>query len=330
MKFAALGRTAMLHNAIVAAVEAGHEPTIIVTCKASPEYAVKEDDFRRLAEELGCPFHITQNTDTVLPALRDSGAQVGISVNWINVIREPVINLFPHGIINAHGGDLPRYRGNACQAWAIINGEKEVVVTLHGMTEGLDEGPIHRQRSIPLANDIYIGDVMNAMERHVPEMFVECLDAFEQGTATPVPQRTDVAPLRCYPRNPSDGLIDWHRSADDIARLVRASAEPYDGAFSFLDGDKLTIWKAHAIPAPYESSGVPGQVVQRFPDGSIAVLCAPDLLIVEEVQMEGDARTQPATIIRSTRTRLGMNMHEEMTKLRARLNDLEMRLSQGV
>ena len=37
---------------------------------------------------------------------------------------EEVIDFFELGILNAHGGDLPRYRGNACQAWAIINGEE--------------------------------------------------------------------------------------------------------------------------------------------------------------------------------------------------------------
>ena len=31
------------------------------------------------------------------------------------------------GILNAHGGDLSKYRGNACQAWAILNGEKKSV-----------------------------------------------------------------------------------------------------------------------------------------------------------------------------------------------------------
>ena len=39
-----------------------------------------------------------------------------------------VISIFTLGILNAHGGDLPRYRGNACQAWAIINGEEKTYV----------------------------------------------------------------------------------------------------------------------------------------------------------------------------------------------------------
>ena len=46
---------------------------------------------------------------------------------WYKLHRmfsQSTIDLFPLGIL-IHGGDLPKYRGNACQAWAIINGEEK-------------------------------------------------------------------------------------------------------------------------------------------------------------------------------------------------------------
>lgn len=46
--------------------------------------------------------------------VQDSGAEVAISVNWLTLIKQPLIDQFKYGIINAHAGDLPRYRGNAC------------------------------------------------------------------------------------------------------------------------------------------------------------------------------------------------------------------------
>ena len=45
-------------------------------------------------------------------------------MNYTGIIPQSIIDLFNHGILNIHPGDLPRYRGNACLAWAIINAEK--------------------------------------------------------------------------------------------------------------------------------------------------------------------------------------------------------------
>lgn len=37
-------------------MEARHEVSVIVTCKAAPEYGKKEEDYRKLAQEKGIPF----------------------------------------------------------------------------------------------------------------------------------------------------------------------------------------------------------------------------------------------------------------------------------
>ena len=59
MRIAAFGRTQLLYDSIRACSEAGHEVVLIGTCPASPEYSVTEDDFAKLACELGCPFKTT-------------------------------------------------------------------------------------------------------------------------------------------------------------------------------------------------------------------------------------------------------------------------------
>lgn len=66
-----------------------------------------------------------------------------MSLNYSSIISQKVIDLFPLGILNAHGGDLPKYRGNACQAWAILNGETKIGLCIHSMIGGeVDNGNI--------------------------------------------------------------------------------------------------------------------------------------------------------------------------------------------
>ena len=93
---------------------------------------------------------------------------MAISVNWPNLLTPEVLDLFPDGVWNAHAGDLPRYRGNAAPNWAILSGEDAVILTIHRMSAGLDEGPILAQRSFPLDETTYISDVYAFLDEAVP------------------------------------------------------------------------------------------------------------------------------------------------------------------
>ena len=310
MKFAALGRTHWLRDAIRAAASRGHQPVLIGSAPASPEYLCDESDFRQLAGEFGCDYLTGDiNADAAIGMMRRSGADVAISVNWPTLIGATARGVFAHGVINAHAGDLPRYRGNACPNWAILNGESRVVVTLHVMADELDAGPILLQRPCAILEDTYIADVYAFMTAHIPVMFAEVLDGLASGSITPRPQ--SGAPLRCYPRRPEDGEIDWRLPAGQLSRLVRASAEPFAGAFTVRDGARLKIWRAWATVPPSDVLGVPGQVTAVDKgSGTIDVLTGDGFLTVAEVQLEDGPRERAAGVIRSTRERLGRSRTE--------------------
>lgn len=310
MKFAALGRTHWLRDAIRAAASRGHQPVLIGSAPPSPEYLCDENDFRKLALEFGCAYLTGDiNSAAAIEMMRHSGADVAISINWPKLMGAAAREIFPHGVINAHAGDLPRYRGNACPNWAILNGESRVVVTLHVMADELDAGPILLQRPCPILEDTYIADVYAFMTATIPEMYVEVLDGLASGSITPRPQRGE--PLRCYPRRPEDGAINWTLPAVQLSRLVRASAEPFAGAFTVRNGARLTIWRARATAPPSAVLGVPGQVTAiDVSAGTIDVLTGDGILTVAEVQLEDGPRERAAGVIRSTRERLGRSRTE--------------------
>jgi UDP-4-amino-4-deoxy-L-arabinose formyltransferase/UDP-glucuronic acid dehydrogenase (UDP-4-keto-hexauronic acid decarboxylating) len=325
VKFAALGRTRMLHDSIVAATAAGHRLALVGTCAASPEYSVNERDFEALARIHGVPFFCDPRAERHLHMLKASRADVAISMNWLTVMSGAVLTAFPHGVLNAHAGDLPRYRGNACPNWAILQGEREVVLTLHRMTEELDAGPILLQRACPLHEDTYVGDVYEFMERAVPQMFVELLRALEAGEVSARPQSEHPGDaLRCLPRMPRDHLIDWSHPASQLARLVRASSEPFDGAFTHYGAERLTVWRARAVELASRHLGRPGQVIsvdrQR---GEVVVLTGGGALALQQISLGGASRQRAADVITSTRTRLGLDLAEELGTLRERVAVLE-------
>lgn len=305
----------------------GHELVLVGTAPAAPEYTVGPAEFAALAEDAGAAYFCDAavNRPEYVELAGASGAAVAISVNWPTLIGAEMLARFEHGVVNAHAGDLPRFRGNATPNWAILAGEDRVVLSLHRMVEELDAGPILAQRAFPLTDATYVADVYRFLAQAVPELFVEVLDGLEAGTivARDQPDGPELS-LRCFPRQPGDGEIDWSRPAVDLARLVRASAEPFAGAYSYLGTDKVVVWRAHAEELGYPALGVPGQVVDiRAAAGEVAVLAGEGLLVLEVVGTEQAGRRPAAEVVRSTRTRFGMDVAGQLAGLLHRIRELE-------
>jgi methionyl-tRNA formyltransferase len=262
MKIAVIGRTKILYDTAFMLREAGHEITCILTAKEAPEYTRTAADFRILAEQWKIPFAQGSRILEHLDLLKASASEIAVSINYTGVVPHEVIDIFPLGILNAHGGDLPRYRGNACQAWAILNGEKKIGLCIHRMIgDELDSGDIIARDYYPIDIETTIGDALNWIERVTPDLFVHALSKLQldPGFILESQPKDHALALRCYPRRPDDARIDWHKSAFDIIRLVNASGRPYAGAFCFFEDRKLTILEAK-IGDDERFLAMPGQV----------------------------------------------------------------------
>ena len=213
MRIGILGRSEFLLTAAKFLHESGHEITWVVTAPAESYYLAKESDFEKLSEIIGCPFYIDSNLDQAefLTFFDSSNTEVVISVNWPRVIGSAICNTFPKGILNAHLGDLPKYRGNASPNWAIINGEKRIGLCIHQMLPGsLDTGPIYGRDFFELHQNSYISEVYEWAREKIPSLFLKLVHDIENGALEPEYQSDDPEHwLRCYPRRPSDSQIRW-------------------------------------------------------------------------------------------------------------------------
>ena len=309
MKIALLGRTRWLIDAGDALRQAGHSIVAIATAKEEPFYHCGPDDFSALAARSGADFLgvVSLADPTVRDRLALAEADIAVSINWPVIVGSDVINMFPQGVVNAHCGDLPRYRGNACPNWAILNGETKIGLCAHMMEPGaLDAGPILLRDYFAVTDNTYIGDVYAWLDQRIPTIIAESISELAQGRLEPVPQPADPAlALRCYPRRPEDGRIDWHKPVREIHRLVRASSRPFDGAFTTLeDGQRLTIWRAHPFEHKIPFCAVPGQVMLRV-DGDPVIACGSGALRLEEIEIsDSDAGDARSVVGRSVRSRL--------------------------
>lgn len=305
MRIAIIGRTEILYETALRLRRLGHEIALIITSKEAPEYTRTSEDFRSLAESIDARFIHTPRIEETVENIRCLPLiDVAVSLNYSAVIPDSVIDLFPLGILNAHGGDLPRYRGNACQAWAILNGEDRVGLCIHRMIGGeLDSGDIIARGYFPLTISTKVTAVYQWMSEQIPILFEDALVHLESDPQYLFESQSKSADdaLRCYPRKPEDGKIDWRSNAVDILRLVNACNRPYAGAFCDLDGQPLIVWDA--VLAPNENFlAVPGQVT-LIGDGFIEVATGCGKLRLNEVELAGEIQP-PNKLITSIRKRL--------------------------
>lgn len=302
MRVAIIGRTRMLLDTVRLLAEAGHEVALIGTCKAAEHDDIGPNDFEALAAELGASYFcdVRINSPEILRLLEDADCEVAISVNWLTVLGSDVIGMFRHGILNAHAGDLPRYRGNACPNWAILNGEERIGVCIHQMEAGeLDSGPVYARDYFSLENGADISDVYRWLHDRIPQLFTEVANGLSDGTISATPQ-DGRTPLRCFPRRPEDGRIQWDGGVEHVHRLVRASTRPFAGAYCFLNGnEKVVVWRAEQVDADLDWLAVPGQVLFGS-NGDPVIACADGWLRLLEVEVEGMAGEEGKRLILSS------------------------------
>lgn len=265
MRIAVIGRTKMLLDAARCLRKKGHELVLIATAKPSPEDSVSERDYRELAEESGCEFvqGVPRDTKIFCNALMNARADIGITMNWPAMLGPDVVAAIPRGIVNAHGSDLPKYRGNACPNWAILEGESEVGLTLHMVDpHGLDTGPIVAKRFLSLNESTYICDIYEWLFKAVPDAFVNAIELISSPEFVPQCQSADGA-CRAYPRRVEDGRIVWGEEARHVHRLVRASGSPFSGAFCYYENEeRVIVRRAEVLEWNLRILAVPGQIME--------------------------------------------------------------------
>jgi methionyl-tRNA formyltransferase len=304
---------------------------VIIACDPSDNVPLEKSLFCDLALRYRIPYYETNdiNNEKYRKVLENEQLDLGIALLWLNTIDSNVIELFKHGILNLHAGDLPRYRGNACQTWAILNGETKIGVTCHLMRGGeLDSGPICRKSYIEIKPSDNVGELQIRAEETGVELVLETVNDFISGKITLTEQDESQA-LFCFPRLPRDGEIDWNGSAENILRLIRAANKPYPGAYSFyrdkLDSDlikKLVIIKAEIYQPTNKSSfcAVPGHIIHYPVDKKCGVVCGDhNVLLLNIIEIDG-ILANPWHAFRSVRQRLGLDVQGEIQDLWDRFN----------
>ena len=179
-----------------------------------------------------------------------------IVVGYGQILPQAVLDIPVLGCINVHASLLPRWRGAAPIAAAILAGDAETGVTLMRMTAGLDTGPILHQIRCPIADGDTAGDLHERLADLGKQALAEALPAVLAGQ---IHERPQEEPLATYaPKiERAQARLDWRRPAAELARRVRAF-NPRPVAFGEVAGIELRVFEAVAVHTPTDRP--PGSV----------------------------------------------------------------------
>lgn len=239
--------------------------------------------------------------------LKDEGTRAFIShyhpdaivvVAYGHIIPQWMIDLPRLGCINLHASLLPKYRGAAPIAWALIRGERITGVTTMRIDAGLDTGDILLQREVEIRDDDTAQTLSERLSRTGADLMVETLQGLERGEIEPRPQ--DHAQATLAPRlKKEDGQIDWLLAAEEISRRVRG-LQPWPGAYTTFRGKSLRLWAVAPLASELAGAYEPGTVI---PNGDkLLVACGhATVLEVREVQLEGRKRISAGDFLNGVR-----------------------------
>jgi methionyl-tRNA formyltransferase len=211
--------------------------------------------------------------------LRELGAEIAVVVAFGQILPKAVLDVPARGSINIHASLLPRYRGAAPIAWAIIRGETETGITTFQMDPGMDTGAMLLRESTRISPGETAGELAARLAPLGAAVILRTLT--ELDALTPTPQDDRQATLA--PRlKKEDGWLRLGEPAKALVDRIRG-CNPWPGAALTAAANRLLIWRA--VVVPHATTVALGTLVKTGP-GAISVATGEGLLLPLEVQPE--------------------------------------------
>lgn len=214
---------------------------------------------RRRNVPLICPPSVNQ--PEAMATLADWGGEIGVVVAFGQKIGNAVLDLFAHGCVNLHSSLLPKYRGAAPVARAIINGESISGLTIFRLVDRMDAGPVVLAEPTAIESAETAGELRHRLAMLGPGCMVRALNAIEAGRAVFVAQ-DDVLASPAPKLSKADGAIDWNQSAIVIANRIRG-LYPWPGVHVRFVGRSRSeeVLLARAVPEAVSAKSQAGAEV---------------------------------------------------------------------
>ena len=252
------------------------------------------------ARKLGLPLYQPERPqeEEIRSLFASQRVDAAVVVAYGSILPRELIEAPPLGFVNLHFSLLPRYRGAAPVARAIMDGVIETGVSTMVLTEGLDEGPVLARRPVIVGPDETSGSLGQRLAEIGAGLLIESLRAYSEGKLKPEPQ--DHAAATYAPKiADEEARVTWASPRRAIRDLVHA-LNPAPGAWTTLRGTRL---KVHGVQTSSESRKL--YAGELWAGAELWIGTADGTLALTEVQLAGRRRMTGAELARGLRLKPG-------------------------
>ena len=214
-----------------------------------------------------------------LRQLRQLDPELIVVVAFGKILPPEILKIPSWGCVNVHASLLPKYRGAAPVAWAIIKGEEQTGVTTMRMDEGMDTGDIYLKEVAGIFPDDTAGSLLHRLSERGSLLLLKTIEGIAKGSLQAQPQdhtQATMAPML----KKELGEVDWKLPAFHIANLVRG-LDPWPGAYTFYSRQLWKLWEVSARDIP--ESQKPGRITKVTQD-AIEVATGQGILCIRKLQ----------------------------------------------
>lgn len=245
MKVIFLGTPAFAEKSLESINNSRHEVAAVVTQPDRINGRNKKITFspvKQYALDKGIPVHQFDNVSRDgEEILRSYDADIMVTAAYGQILRQNILDICPKGIINVHASLLPEYRGSSPVQWAIIDGKKELGVTIMQTEIGIDTGDMILADKVELTDE----NSEEALEKLAvlgARLVVEALDKIEDGVAEYKKQDESKA-THCRMLRKEDGKLSFDKKAEEVVNFIRGM-NPWPGAYFSCEHGVIKVLKA--------------------------------------------------------------------------------------
>jgi methionyl-tRNA formyltransferase len=230
--------------------------------------------------------------------MKNANLDILFIIGWHRIVPQEVLDTAKF-CLGIHSSVLPKDRGPSPINWQLIKGDKEGGVTLFHLATGVDSGPIVDSKGYEISNE----DDVNTVYSKAIIASIEMLENNWSDIHNLVPktllQNESLATFN-ERRKPNDGLIDWTKDSKSCFNFIRALTIPYPGAFSFLNKQKIMIWKSKISN---EKETTPGKIIEC--EDSIKVSTGNGCIELISLQVENEPICDAKLFLKSYQIKYG-------------------------
>ena len=307
MKIIFAGTPEFAVPALAALIVAGHEIVMVLTQPDRPAgrgMQLKASPVKQLALQHGLAVFqpVSLKPAEVQAQIAAFNADVMVVAAYGLIIPTSVLNMPTKGCYNIHASLLPRWRGAAPIHRALLAGDVETGVPSMEVVPALDAGAMVSKGMVPILEADTTQTLHDSLSKIGADLMVQAMTILAKTGVLPSEAQDESLVTYAHKLEKAESAIDWHKSAVDISRQIRAF-NPFPVATVQFRGETCRIWFASAIKGKAKAGEVVG--LSDHTAGALLLGCGEGLLQIIELQMPGGKRQTAQQFVQGQHVKLG-------------------------